>query len=118
MRCAASPTSARSRCRWAASERWRPRAGRISLAPAYRRWVRSLVLTNAAGAINLNVHPGELVLMSDHINLLGVNPLTGLNDESLGPRFPDMSEVYPREYRDIAKQEGQKLGLALQEGVY
>jgi purine-nucleoside phosphorylase len=83
-----------------------------------RRGVRSLVLTNAAGAINLNFHPGELVLMSDHINLLGVNPLTGPNDESLGPRFPDMSEVYSREYREIAKQEGQKLGLALQEGVY
>ncbi len=83
-----------------------------------RRGVRSLVLTNAAGAINLNFHPGELVLISDHINLLGVNPLTGPNDESLGPRFPDMSEVYSREYREIAKQEGQKLGLALQEGVY
>jgi len=83
-----------------------------------RRGVRRLVLTNAAGGINLNFHPGELVLISDHINLLGVNPLTGLNDESLGPRFPDMSEVYSREYRDIAKQEGEKLGLPLQEGVY
>lgn len=83
-----------------------------------RRGVRSLVLTNAAGAINLNFHPGDLVLISDHINLLGVNPLTGLNDESLGPRFPDMSEAYSREYREIAKQEGEKLGLALQQGVY
>jgi len=83
-----------------------------------RRGVRSLVLTNAAGGINLNFHPGELVLISDHINLLGDNPLTGLNDESLGPRFPDMSEAYSREYREIAKQEGEKLGLALQEGVY
>ena len=83
-----------------------------------RRGVRSVVLTNAAGGINLNFHPGELVLISDHINLLGANPLTGLNDESLGPRFPDMSEVYSREYREIAKQEGQKLGLSIQEGVY
>src|SRR4029077_15090764 len=83
-----------------------------------RRGVRSVVLTNAAGGVNLNFHPGELVLISDHINLLGANPLTGLNDESLGPRFPDMSEVYSREYREIAKQEGQKLGLSIQEGVY
>jgi purine-nucleoside phosphorylase len=83
-----------------------------------RRGVGSLVLTNAAGGINLNFHPGDLVLISDHINLLGANPLTGRNDESLGPRFPDMSEAYSREYREIAKQEGEKLGLALQEGVY
>jgi purine-nucleoside phosphorylase len=83
-----------------------------------RRGVRRLVLTNAAGGINLNFHPGELVLISDHINLLGVNPLTGLNDESLGPRFPDMSEVYSHKYRELAKREGEKLGLALQEGVY
>jgi purine-nucleoside phosphorylase len=83
-----------------------------------RRGVRSLILTNAAGGINLNFHPGDLVLISDHINLLGANPLTGLNDESLGPRFPDMSEVYSREYREIAKREGEKLGLALAEGVY
>jgi purine-nucleoside phosphorylase len=83
-----------------------------------RRGVRSVVLTNAAGGINLNYHPGELVLISDHINLLGANPLTGLNEESLGPRFPDMSEVYSREYREIAKQAGEKLGLSLQEGVY
>jgi purine-nucleoside phosphorylase len=77
-----------------------------------------VVLTNAAGGINLNFHPGELVLISDHINLMGVNPLTGRNDESLGPRFPDMSEVYSREYREIAKREGAKQGLTLQEGVY
>lgn len=83
-----------------------------------RRGVRNLVLTNAAGGINLNFHPGDMVLISDHINLLGANPLTGLNDESLGPRFPDMSEVYSREYREIAKQAGEKLGLALAEGVY
>lgn len=83
-----------------------------------RRGVRSVILTNAAGGINVNFHPGDLVLISDHINLLGANPLTGLNDELLGPRFPDMSEAYSREYREIAKQEGEKLGLALQEGVY
>jgi purine-nucleoside phosphorylase len=84
----------------------------------HRRDVHSLILTNAAGAINLNYHPGELVLISDHINLLGVNPLTGSNDESLGPRFPDMSDAYSHRYRAIAKKAGEELGLTLAEGVY
>ncbi len=83
-----------------------------------RRGVRSLVLTNAAGGINLAYHPGQLVLISDHINLLGANPLTGPNDDSLGPRFPDMSEAYCREYREIAKEAGAGLGITLEEGVY
>ena len=64
----------------------------------------AVVLTNAAGGINLSYRPGQLVLISDHINLLGVNPLTGPNDDSLGPRFPDMSEAYSRAYREIAKK--------------
>ena len=83
-----------------------------------RRGVRSLVLTNAAGGINLNYHPGDLVLISDHINLLGANPLTGPNDDSLGPRFPDMTEAYSREYREIAKAAARELGFAIAEGVY
>jgi purine-nucleoside phosphorylase len=83
-----------------------------------RRGVRSLVLTNAAGAVNLDYHPGQLVLISDHINLLGVNPLAGPNDVSLGPRFPDMSEAYPRDYRDIARQAASELGVTLEESVY
>jgi purine-nucleoside phosphorylase len=83
-----------------------------------RRGVKSLVLTNAAGGINLNYQPGQLVLISDHINLLGVNPLSGPNDESLGPRFPDMSEAYSAEYRGIAKQAGEEIGMHLAEGVY
>jgi len=77
------------------------------------RGVTSLIVTNAAGGINLNYKPGDLVLISDHINLMGVNPLTGANDEKLGPRFPDMSEAYSREYREIAKKAG-----VLKEGVY
>jgi purine-nucleoside phosphorylase len=83
-----------------------------------RREVRSLVLTNAAGAIDVDYKPGQLVLISDHINLLGANPLTGPNDDSLGPRFPDMSEAYSRAYRDIARRAAAELGIALEEGIY
>jgi purine-nucleoside phosphorylase len=83
-----------------------------------RRGVESVILTNAAGGINLAYKPGDLVLISDHINLLGANPLTGPNDDSLGPRFPDMSEAYSRMYRDLARGAGVELGLALVEGVY
>ena len=83
-----------------------------------RRGVRGLVLTNAAGGINLKYRPGDLVLISDHINLTGVNPLTGPNDESLGPRFPDMSEAYSLKYREIARQSARDLGIELGEGVY
>ena len=80
-----------------------------------RRGVRSLILTNAAGAINLSYKPGDLVLLSDHINLQGANPLTGSSDE---PRFPDMSEAYSAEFRALAKAAGAGLGLTLREGVY
>lgn len=83
-----------------------------------RRGVRSLVLTNAAGGINEKYRPGDLVLISDHINLLGTNPLTGPNDDGLGPRFPDMTEAYSRDYREIAKRAGHELGIVLEEGVY
>jgi purine-nucleoside phosphorylase len=83
-----------------------------------RRGVKSLVLTNAAGGINEKYRPGDLVLISDHINLLGTNPLTGPNDDALGPRFPDMTEAYSREYRAIAKHAGHELGIVLDEGVY
>jgi len=83
-----------------------------------RRGVRSVILTNAAGGVNTSYKPGDLVLISDHINLLGVNPLTGPNDDSLGPRFPDMTEAYPADYRAIAKKAGAALGLDLKEGVY
>ena len=84
----------------------------------HRRGVPSLVLTNAAGAVNLEYRPGDLVLISDHINLLGANPLTGANDDALGVRFPDMSDAYSREYREIAKHTAAGLGLSLHEGVY
>ena len=77
------------------------------------RGVTSLIITNAAGGVNLSYKPGDLALITDHINLMGVNPLIGRNDESMGPRFPDMSEAYSREYREIAKEAG-----VLKEGVY
>jgi purine-nucleoside phosphorylase len=80
--------------------------------------VESVVLTNAAGGINMNFGAGQLVLISDHINLLGQNPLTGPNDDGLGPRFPDMSEAYWKHYREIARAAGKEMGLNLPEGVY
>ena len=83
-----------------------------------RRGVQRVIVTNASGGIHPNYRPGELVLISDHINLMGINPLIGPNDESLGPRFPDMSEAYASEYRAIAKKVGTELGLDLREGVY
>ncbi len=80
--------------------------------------VQSLVLTNAAGGINLNYGQGSLVLISDHINLQGFNPLLGPNDDALGPRFPDMSDAYAKAYRAIAKDAAAELGIDLAEGVY
>jgi purine-nucleoside phosphorylase len=80
--------------------------------------VRSMVFTNAAGGINLAYERGGLVLISDHINLQGCNPLVGPNDDSLGPRFPDMSEAYSRAYREIARQVAVELCVPLGEGVY
>jgi purine-nucleoside phosphorylase len=79
---------------------------------------RSLVLTNAAGGINLVYSQGALVLVTDHINLQWANPLAGANDDDLGPRFPDMSEAYSRRYREIAQTAGAELGIELSEGVY
>jgi purine-nucleoside phosphorylase len=83
-----------------------------------RLGVRTLVITNAAGGINPAYARGCLVLISDHINLQGSNPLVGANDDSLGPRFPDMSEAYPAELRATAREVASGLGIALQEGVY
>lgn len=80
--------------------------------------VEALVLTNAAGAVNAEFAPGQLVLISDHINLLGTNPLIGRNDNSLGPRFPDMSEAYSRRAREAAHGAAKEMDLSLAEGVY
>jgi purine-nucleoside phosphorylase len=83
-----------------------------------RLGVHSMVFTNAAGGINLALERGKLVLISDHINLQGCNPLAGPNDDALGPRFPDMSEAYSRQYREIAKQVASNLSIPITEGVY
>jgi purine-nucleoside phosphorylase len=80
--------------------------------------VKILILTNAAGGINLTFKPGTLMLMDDHINLMGSNPLIGANDERFGPRFPDMSEVYSTRLRHLAGDAARARGLALAHGVY
>ncbi|MFY9673943.1 MAG: purine-nucleoside phosphorylase [Terriglobales bacterium] len=83
-----------------------------------RMGIRSLILTNAAGGINAEYGQGALVMLRDHINLQGQNPLTGPNDERFGHRFPDMSFAYAKRLREIALEEARKLGIAPHEGVY
>jgi purine-nucleoside phosphorylase len=78
----------------------------------------SLIVSNAGGGMNPLWSAGDLVLISDHINLLGDNPLVGINDDSLGPRFPDMSAAYDPELRDMARAVALDLKLTLREGVY
>jgi purine-nucleoside phosphorylase len=77
-----------------------------------------LILTNAAGGADPTLTPGEIVILSDHINLLGGSPLCGPNDDVLGPRFPDMSEAYDPALRALAKEAGRELGMTLREGIY
>jgi purine-nucleoside phosphorylase len=83
-----------------------------------RMGIRAVILTNAAGGINLNYSQGALVLIRDHINLQGHNPLIGANDDRFGVRFPDMTHAYSKAYREIAREEAAKLGMTLHEGVY
>lgn len=78
----------------------------------------SLIVSNACGGMHPLWRPGDLVLLSDHINLLGDNPLVGSNDERLGPRFPDMSDPYDAELRSLAHAVALELGITLREGVY
>lgn len=80
--------------------------------------VKAMVFTNAAGGINLELQRGGLVLISDHINLQGCNPLIGPNDDALGPRFPDMTEAYSKQLRNIAKEVAAELCVPIGEGVY
>jgi purine-nucleoside phosphorylase len=80
--------------------------------------MRTLVLTNACGAVNETLEPGQLVVLSDHLNLQGSSPLVGPNDDELGPRFPDMTAAYDPELRAAAQRAAEGLGIELRECVY
>jgi purine-nucleoside phosphorylase len=83
-----------------------------------RMGIRAVILTNAAGGIDLNYSQGALVVIRDHINLQGANPLVGPNDDRFGVRFPDMTSAYDRRFREMAVGEGNRMGIGVYEGVY
>ena len=83
-----------------------------------RMGIRAVLLTNAAGGINREFKRGCLVVLRDHINLQGTNPLIGPNEERFGVRFPDLTQVYWKPYQDAALQEGKRLGVEISQGVY
>jgi purine-nucleoside phosphorylase len=83
-----------------------------------RMGIRALVLTNAAGGVSLEYKQGALVIITDHINLQGQNPLIGPNDDRFGPRFPDMTQAYWKPYREIALQAARNLRKTVYQGVY
>ena len=80
--------------------------------------VQTILLTNAAGTLNIEFTPGSLMVISDHLNLIGDNPLRGKNDERFGPRFPDLTAVYARELQDIVVDEANAMGLEMRRGIY
>jgi len=80
--------------------------------------VKTLILTNAAGAVNESFKPSDLMIITDHINHMGSNPLIGANDDTLGERFPDMTEVYKKHLIETAEKCAEKLGIDIQKGVY
>ena len=77
-----------------------------------------VLLTNAAGGLNAGFSPGDLMIITDHMNVTGASPLTGTNQGALGPRFPDMNQVYTMRLRDVALQAARTVGITLREGVY
>jgi len=83
-----------------------------------RMGIKAVILTNAAGGINRNYSQGCLVVIRDHVNLQGANPLSGPNDERFGVRFPDMTQAYDREFHAFVNEEAKKLGLNIHQGVY
>lgn len=80
--------------------------------------IETVIVTNAAGGVNESFEPGDLMLISDHLNLMGGNPLIGKNDNRLGVRFPDMSTAYSGELRKLAKEAAAQVGITVKEGVY
>lgn len=80
--------------------------------------IKTIVLTNAAGGINVQLSQGALMVISDHLNLMGVNPLRGPNDERFGPRFPDMSAVYSPSLQEIVIEESRAMGVEVRRGIY
>jgi purine-nucleoside phosphorylase len=80
--------------------------------------IKTIVLTNAAGGIDVQLSQGALMVISDHLNLMGVNPLIGPNDEKFGVRFPDMTEVYSRELQEIVVEEARAMGVEVRRGIY
>src|SRR6267378_6696052 len=80
--------------------------------------INKLVLTNAAGGVDVQLSQGALMVISDHLNLMGVNPLRGPNDERFGPRFPDMSEVYSRDLQERVVEEARGMGVMIRRGIY
>jgi xanthosine phosphorylase len=95
-----------------------PEAFRVPVRTLRRLGVETLILTNAAGSLRRSMGPGRLMLVADHINLLGMNPLWGDNDEAYGPRFPDMRDAYDPALRRLLRQAAKRLRLALSEGIY
>jgi purine-nucleoside phosphorylase len=80
--------------------------------------IENLILTNAAGSLNTDFKPGTLMLIRDHLNLMGANPLRGANDDRFGPRFPDMSAVYTTELQEITISQAKEMNLTLRRGIY
>jgi len=80
--------------------------------------IKTLILTNASGGVDVELSQGALMVISDHLNFMGVNPLRGPNDERFGPRFPDMSEVYSRELQELVVEESRALGITARRGIY
>ena len=80
--------------------------------------IETLILTNAAGGIDVQLGQGTLMVISDHLNLMGASPLRGPNDERFGARFPDMSEIYSRELQELATEEARDLGITMRRGIY
>ncbi|MEI7473776.1 MAG: purine-nucleoside phosphorylase [bacterium] len=80
--------------------------------------IKNLIVTNAAGGVNTEYKPGDLMVINDHINFIGTNPLIGKNFDEFGPRFPDMSKAYADSLIELANKSGEKLGIKLQNGVY